>query len=177
MLEVLHIVIIAYLIGANILGFTLLRIQKKEKLRLELCPADPEEVLRHHRREEEIRGKEEISDTVARQDADRKPDPGPEQAGPDSSESEGRTEDPKEEDPRDIKPSEKDMKNDRSKKPVKDIVLLLVAALGGAAALYLGMFLLRFKLKNVPFMLLLPALIGLHIGLIVLVFVRGVLIV
>ena len=57
MLEVLHIVIIAYLIGANILGFTLLRIQKKEKLRLELCPADPEEVLRHHRREEEIRGK------------------------------------------------------------------------------------------------------------------------
>lgn len=52
-----------------------------------------------------------------------------------------------------------------------------MAALGGAAALYLGMFLMRFKLKNVPFMLLLPALIGLHIGLIVLVFVRGVLIV
>lgn len=173
MLELVHIVIIAYLIGANILGFTLLRIQKKEKLRLEMGFSSLNQSLAHTDREETLRRQEDISETVARQghssaaqtDSSKSPEP----ASPSDAAAEAA-------DPRDVEFSEREMRNDRSKKPVKDLLLLLVAALGGALTMYLGMFLMRFKLKNVPFMLLLPAFIGLHIGLVVLVFVRGVLV-
>jgi len=62
-----------------------------------------------------------------------------------------------------LKPDSKNKIKDKSKKPVSDITIFIVAALGGALSIYASMFFMKYKLKNIIYMLLIPAVIGLNI--------------
>lgn len=52
---------------------------------------------------------------------------------------------------------------DKTKKPVSNFTIIILAVLGGALFIYAGMFFMKYKLKNVGFMLALPTIIGLNI--------------
>lgn len=62
----------------------------------------------------------------------------------------------------------KEMMKDHSVRPVKDVIILTVAALGGALGIYISMLLMKYKLKNAPFMIILPTLLGLHVAAVLL---------
>ena len=51
--------------------------------------------------------------------------------------------------------------------PVKDSKLYLAAALGGAAGVYVAMFALRFRLKSLPLMVLMPVIAALYVFLVI----------
>ncbi|MCL1901140.1 MAG: hypothetical protein FWG51_01945 [Firmicutes bacterium] len=62
-----------------------------------------------------------------------------------------------------LKPKSKKIKKDKSKKPVPDFSIFILAALGGAFSIYAGMFFMKYKLKNLFYMILIPTIIGLNV--------------
>ena len=68
-------------------------------------------------------------------------------------------------DRKNAKLNSKNPKKDKTKKPISDFTIFLLAILGGALFIYAGMFFMKYKLKNIPFMLAIPTIIGLNIFL------------
>lgn len=56
---------------------------------------------------------------------------------------------------------------DKTKKPVSNFTIILLAALGGALLIYAGMFFMKYKLKSLAFMLTIPTIIGLNIYVVI----------
>lgn len=63
---------------------------------------------------------------------------------------------------------------DNPTKPVGDGKIILAAILGGALAVYVGMFVMRYKLKNILFMILMPVIAVLNIYFFYLAYSSGV---
>ncbi len=62
---------------------------------------------------------------------------------------------------------------DESKLNSGDGKLILAALLGGALGIYIAMFIMRFKLKNLLFMILMPVIGALNVWFIVLAYRSG----
>ena len=164
----IYIILGAFLAGVNIAGLVMLYIQKKEK---NLSPCE-----------------RSFSDTNARTDTERaamlyaleqyklqnekqseqNPDSGVIEKIHECAEvlevnenDSGGKDDNKSNDP--LKPKSKRLKKDKSKKPVSDFSIFILAALGGAFSIYAGMFFMKYKLKNIFYMVLIPTIIGLNI--------------
>lgn len=161
-MELLKCLFVAYLIGINIFGFTLLRIQKKEIIfETESAPTKPQN---QNKETDTTQNESNRSEFIASEASQ-------------SIENEIATDEVCRDTP--LKPREdelskeqikQELKKDKSKRQVRDLTILIVSAIGGALAVYLGMFLMRYKLKNMLLMICNPVLIGLHIYLVVLLF-------
>ena len=171
-MEILRIVILSYLIGVNIYGFTILRIQKREALeRMERekiadikreCREKHNSRSNHEDRQSDEKNKERSEENEERRDDknDRR-----EQTENESRDASAESECISNAESG-LKISDDIMSKDKSKKRVRDGHLLFAALLGGAASIYLGMFFMKYKLKNILFMLLMPTFIGIHVTII-----------
>jgi|GEM_PF-3060322 len=163
----MYIILGAFLAGVNIASLVMLYIQKKEK---NLSPCE-----------------RSFSDTNARTDTERaamlyaleqyklqnqkigEENPNIDVASKihecaDILELPENQDDEKDDVPKDpLKPKSKRIKKDKSKKPVPDVSIFILAALGGAFSIYAGMFFMKYKLKNLFYMILIPTIIGLNI--------------
>ena len=160
-MELLKWLTVAYLIGINIFGFTLLRIQKKEAI-FETTAGTPEP--KKHKKEEEAQQNEIRSSETAE---------APNSTSSESSDTIEHTENlsnKPQEDDLTKEQVKKELKKDKSKKRVRDFMILFVSAIGGALAVYIGMFMMRYKLKNMLLMIFNPVFIGLHLYLVIFLF-------
>ncbi|MFA5676772.1 MAG: hypothetical protein WDA65_09695 [Christensenellales bacterium] len=158
MQSIFQIIFVSYLAGVNIYGFTLLRIQKREAL--------------------ERMAREQLEN--ARQQCRKKGDAESGESKNGGGQDESGEEDIREESREELRAEDECVENaekalnigrdvmteDKSRKRVRDAHILIAALLGGAASIYLGMFFMKYKLKNILFMLLIPTFIGAHAALI-----------
>lgn len=70
--------------------------------------------------------------------------------------------------------SQRNEYGDNPAKPAGDGKIILAAILGGALAVYVSMFIMRYKLKNVLFMILMPVIAVLNIYFFYLAYSSGV---
>ena len=59
--------------------------------------------------------------------------------------------------------SQKDEFGENEQKPTGDGKIILTASLGGALAIYISMFCMRYRLKNILFMILMPVIAVLNV--------------
>lgn len=59
--------------------------------------------------------------------------------------------------------SQKDEFGENEQKPTGDGKIILTAILGGALAIYISMFCMRYRLKNILFMILMPVIAVLNV--------------
>ena len=59
--------------------------------------------------------------------------------------------------------SQRDEFGENAEKPTGDGKLILTAILGGALAIYISMFIMRYRIKNILFMILMPVIAFLNI--------------
>lgn len=69
--------------------------------------------------------------------------------------------------------SQRDEYGERDGKPAGDGKLILTAILGGALAIYISMFVMRYRLKNLLLMILMPVLAVLNVWFFYLAFRSG----
>ncbi len=69
--------------------------------------------------------------------------------------------------------SQKDEFGENEQKPTGDGKIILTAILGGALAIYISMFCMRYRLKNILFMILMPVIAVLNIYLCLVAFRSG----
>ncbi len=180
-MEILQAVLISYFAGVSIYGFTLLRTQKKEHLkrqeyrRLDMARARCERSAGGRHEDGEIlhNGSGQNHSDSGHRDSDIREngEHGGEQYAQESVSEREHGEHTNENGHRDREEAQAPyyddiMREDLSKRKVSDAHLLIAAVLGGAPTIYLGMFFMRYKLKNLLFMLVLPTLIGLYAVLI-----------
>ena len=142
---------IAYLIGVNIAGFTLLHIQKKERAEIaesiyrqeQQRLADEEKLRLVKLREEQLTAQQQKAEGEASAQPDLLPD--------DKRENEQE--------------KKKEVEKVKKQKSLPDFSLLLIALTGGGLSVYLGMFFMKYKLKNLLFMLVVPLCIGFNVWL------------
>ena len=134
---------ISYLVGVNIAGFTLLHIQKKERAQIS-------ETL-YRQEQQRLEDEEKLRLLALREESTEETQDKPELL-PDP---------PKE----DEKEKKKEVEKVKKQKSLPDLSLLIIAATGGALSIYLGMFLMKYKLKNLLFLLVIPLCIGLNVWL------------
>ena len=189
---VYYIVIGAYLIGVNIAGLVMLFIQKKEK-NLKPCErsfsdtnarTDTEKAAinyaEEHRENVGTIGNSENTQAPAVTTVQNENQPQDNQNNPTefTKDENGITiklnlpkerEETYKEKKRRLKEERKAAKlsKDKTKRPVSDFTIILLAVLGGALFIYMGMFFMKYKLKNVPFMVVIPTIIGFNIYLII----------
>lgn len=158
-MELLTWITVAYLIGINIFGFTLLRIQKKEAI----FATDAGQLTPQNRENKESERENESNGSNAEDEPPSLPKSN--DTSPETHDVLQPAEDelPKEQ----IK---KELKKDKSKKRVRDFPILFISAIGGALAVYIGMFMMRYKLKNMLLMIFNPVFIGIHLYLVVFLF-------
>ena len=164
----IYIILGAFLAGVNIAGLVMLYVQKKEK-NLSPCErsfsdtnarTDTERAAMLYALEQYKLQNEKISDENPNLDVTEKihecADILELSEQTNSDEKDDKFQDP-------LKPKSKKIKKDKSKKPVPDISIFLLAALGGAFSIYAGMFFMKYKLKNLFYMVLIPTIIGLNV--------------
>ncbi len=69
--------------------------------------------------------------------------------------------------------SQKDEFGENEQKPTGDGKIILTAILGGALAIYISMFCMRYRLKNILFMILMPVIAVLNVYLFYLAYRSG----
>ena len=69
--------------------------------------------------------------------------------------------------------SQKDEYGETNNKPAGDGKLILTAILGGALAIYISMFIMRYRLKNLLLMIILPVIAVLNIWFLFLAYRSG----
>ena len=142
-MSIILILGISYLLGVNIAGFTLLHIQKKERAQIsETLYRQEQQRLQDEEKMRLLALREESKEETAEK-PELLPDP------------------PKE----DEKEKKKTVEKIKKQKSLPDISLLLIAATGGGLSIYLGMFFMKYKLKNLLFMLVVPLCIGFNVWL------------
>ena len=134
---------ISYLVGVNIAGFTLLHIQKKERAQIS-------ETL-YRQEQQRLEDEEKLRLLALREESKEETQEKPELLP-----------DPSKEDEKEKK---KEVEKVKKQKSLPDLSLLIIAATGGALSIYLGMFLMKYKLKNLLFLLVIPLCIGLNVWL------------
>ena len=134
---------ISYLVGVNIAGFTLLHIQKKERAQIS-------ETL--YRQEQQRLEDEEKLRLLALREGSKEETADKPELLPDSPEE-------------DEEEKKKEVEKVKKQKSLPDVSLLVIAAAGGALSVYLGMFFMKYKLKNLLFMLVIPLCIGFNVWL------------
>jgi len=179
--NIFYILIISYVVGVNIAAFTMLTIQKREynrvKMKFILDNNLDEETLKINLSDNET--SKEIKDENKRSDSLKTETDGTADENqtcecnseicpptPDACLSD-RERLRKYSKFRISNEQHKQLLKFQKKKCMPDFILLIVAAAGGAIALYVSMFIHRFKLKNIMFMLVVPLLCGLNIFLLI----------
>ena len=169
-MQLLKVLAIAYLIGINIFGFTLLRIQKKEAI-FETPAKEPSAKPGSEPTSQPSEMKQEapqaLSGEMPHMPTEQQERLSTEENTP-AAQPTAEHKIPEE----DLSKEQvkRELKKDKSKRRVRDLTILFISAIGGAIAVYIGMFMMRYKLKNMLLMIFNPVFIGLHAYLIVYLF-------